>query len=109
MQKFVLCFLAVLLLVPVSTFGQNHNARKSATVKPITISGRVSEDGKILITKKGELLSVTNPATLAGHENQAVKVKCETSADHSVRVVSIKIVAAPATYHFNPNDSAFRR
>ena len=109
MKKFALCFLAVQLLVPVSAFGQNHKARKSSTVKPTTISGLVSEDGNQLITKSGELLAVTNPVMLVGHEKQQVKVKCETSADHRIRVVSLKVVAAPARYHFNPHDSAFRR
>lgn len=104
MKKLVLSFLAVPLLLPVSAFGQNHNAAKS-----ITISGRVSEDGKSLIARNGESWSVANAATLVGHENQQVKVKCETSADHSIRVRSLRIVATPVTYHANPGDSAFRR
>lgn len=109
MKKLVLCFLAVPLLLPVSAFGQEHNAAKSNAAKAITLSGRVSEDGKSLIAKNGESWSVTNPGTLTGHENQQVKVKCENSADHSVRVLSLKILAMPAVYHVNPGDSAFRR
>lgn len=108
MKKLVLSILAVPLLLPVPAAGQNHGD-KSRAAKSITISGLISEDGKSLITKNGESWSVTNPGTLAGHEKQRVKVKCETSADHSIRVVSVKTLATPATFHPNPGDSAFRR
>lgn len=108
MKKLVLSILAVPLLLPVPAAGQNPGDKSSAA-KSITISARVSEDGKSLVAKNGESWAVTNPGTLAGHEKQLVKAKCETSADHSIRVLSVKIVAVPATYHFNPSDSAFRR
>lgn len=108
MKKLVLSILAVPLLLPVPAAGQNQGGKPNAA-KSITISGRVSQDGKSLIATNSESWSVTNPGTLAGHENQQVKVKCETSTDHSIRVLSVKIVATPTTYHFNPNDSAFRR
>lgn len=105
MKKLVLCFLAAPLLLPVSAFGQDHKAAKA-----ITISGRVSEDGKGLIAKNGESWSVTNPDALAAHENQQVKVKCQiSSANHDIRVLSVRTVATPVTYHVNPGDSAFRR
>lgn len=109
MKKLVLFFLAVPLLLPVSAFGQDHNAAKSSSPKSITISGRVSEDGKTLTAKNGESWSVTNPSALTSRENQQVKVKCEAAANHSVRVISLKILATPVTYHANPGDSAFRR
>lgn len=109
MKKLILSFLAVPLLLPVFAFGQDRSEVKSTRAKPITISARVSEDGKSLIVKTGESWSVTNPATLAGHANQQVKAKCETAADHSIRVLSVKVVAMSATYHANPGDSAFRR
>lgn len=105
MKKLVLFILAVPLLLPVSAFGQNHN-----TAKAITMSGRVSEDGKSLITKTGEFWSVMNPGTLAEHVGQQVNVKCQiASAAHDIRVLSVKTVATPATFHPNPGDSAFRR
>ena len=110
MKKLVLCFLAVPLLLPVFAFGQNQNAAGSSSAKAITISGRVSEDGKSLIAKNGEPWTVANLGALAGHENQQVKIKClKILADHQLHVLSIKAVAAPATYHVYPSDSAFRR
>ena len=109
MKKLVLSLLAVPLLLPVSAFGQNQNAAKPNTAKAITMAGRVSADGKNLIATNGESWLVTNPDALTTHQNQQVKVKCETSADHSIRVLSVKFVAMPTAYHVNPGDSAFRR
>ena len=110
MKKLVLSLLAVPLLLPVSAFGQSHNAAKPNTAKAITMSGRVSADGKNLIATNGESWSVLNPDALAGHVSQQVKMKCQiSSATHDIRVLSVRIVAAPAAYHVNPSDSAFRR
>ena len=107
MKKLILSLLVTPLLLPVSATGQNHGDKSMS--KSITISGRVSEDGKSLIAKNGESWWATNPGALASHENQQVKIKCETSADHSIRVLSLKTLATPVTYHANPGDSAFRR
>lgn len=110
MKKLVLFFLAVPLLLPVSAFGQDHNAAKSSSPKSISISGRVSEDGKTLTAKNGESWSVTNPDALGGHVKQQVKVKCEVSSTtRDIRVLSVKTLATLAAYHANPGDSAFRR
>lgn len=108
MKKLVLSFLAVPLLLPVSAFGQNHSAGKSSVAKSLTISGRVNDDGKSLIAKNGESWSVTNPDVLAGHLKQQVKIKCQTTSDHHIRVVSVKAVT-PETYRVNLSDAAFRR
>lgn len=106
MKKIALCLLALPLFLPLSAAGQN----KSAIGKPFTVSGKVSPDGKSLIPANGEPWSVVNPATLAGHEGQQVKVKCQlSSAAHDIRVISIKLVATQIKYTANPGDSAFRR
>lgn len=111
MKILVLSFLAIPLLLPIPAAGQNNSSDKSGKAKPITISARVSEDGKSLIAKNGESWSVSNPAAMAGHESQQVKVKCQKiSADHLIQVLSVKTVAtAQIKYSANPGDSAFRR
>ena len=110
MKNLILSFLAIPFLLPIPAAGQNNNSGQSATAKSITISGRVSEDGKSLIAKNGEPWSVTNPDALTGHESQQVKVKCQVfSASYDVRVLSVKTVAAQVKYSANPGDSAFRR
>ena len=110
MKKLVLSFLAFPLLLPMPAASQNHGSGKAGTAKSVTISGRVSEDGKSLIAKNGQPWSVVNPDALAGHERQQVKIKCQKdSADRSVRVLSVKTVAAQIKFAPNPSDSAFRR
>ena len=110
MKKLALSFLAIPLLLPMPAAGQNNRSEKDRTAKSITISARVSEDGKSLIAKNGESWSVTNPGTLAGHESQRVKVKCQkVSADHLIQVISVKTMATQINYRANPSDSAFRR
>ena len=110
MKKLVLSFLAIPLLLPMPAAGQNTSSGKSSAAKSITISARVSEDGKTLIAKNGESWSITNPGALAGHESQLVKVKCQkVSADHLIEVLSVKTVATQVKFAANPSDSAFRR
>jgi hypothetical protein len=106
MKKIVLCLLTVPLFLPLSASGQ---AQVAKTSKPITISGRISDDGKSLIAKNGESWSVTNPDVLAGHFSQQVKIKCKTTSDHHISVVSVKSVPTQATYRVNLSDAAFRR
>ncbi len=110
MKKLVLSFLAIPLLLPMPAAGQSSRSDKSNTAKSITISARVSEDGKSLIAKNGESWSVANPGALTGHESQQVKIKCQkVSADHLIQVLSIKTLATQIKYTANPSDSAFRR
>ena len=110
MKKFVLSVLAIALLLPLPAVGQSNGSGKSSPAKSITISGRVSEDGKSVIANNGEPWSVTNPGALAGHESQQVRVKCQkTSADHLIQVLSVKTVATQIKFAANPGDSAFRR
>lgn len=110
MKKLTLSFLIVALLLPLTAAGQNNNGTKSSAPKSITVSGRISEDGRSLVAKNGESWSATNPEMLAGREGQQVKVKCQrTSADHHIHVLSVKVVATPTTFHVSPGDSAFRR
>lgn len=110
MKKLVLFLLAAPFVLPVPAAGQDHNTSKPNTTKPITISGRVSQDGKSPVAKNGESWSITNPDALAEHLSQLVKVKCQiSSATHDIRVLSVRIVAKPTIYHVNPGDAAFRR
>jgi hypothetical protein len=110
MKKLVLFFLLVPLLLPATAFGQNNGEGKSEKAKAATISGKVSEDGKGLIGKNGKPWLVVNPATLAGHEGQLVKVKCQlSSGGHDIHVLSVKTVATQTKYAVNLGDAAFRR
>jgi hypothetical protein len=110
MKRLVLSFLVVALLLPGTSNGQGNGQDKSAKLKASTISGKVSPDGKSLIGKKGEPWLVANPATLAGHEGQQVKVKCRISSiTREIQILSVKIVTAQTIYAVNLGDAAFRR
>jgi len=110
MKGLVLTFLVVALLLPGTANGQSNGQDKSLKLKASTISGKVSPDGKRLIGKNGEPWLVANPATLSGHEGQQVKVECQlSSADHNIRVLSVKTVATQTKYAVNLGDAAFRR
>ncbi|HYL83095.1 MAG TPA: hypothetical protein VE263_02580 [Candidatus Angelobacter sp.] len=107
MKRFVLFLLVVPFLLAGTAAAQDLGVNKS---KPVTLSGKVSEDGKNVIAKNGQTWLVTNPATLSGHEGQQVKVKCRISSDsHNLLVLSLKAVAVQTRYAVNPGDSAFRR
>jgi hypothetical protein len=110
MKKLVLSFLVVPLLLSGTASGQSNRQGKSAKPKASTISGKVSEDGKSLIGKNGGPWLVANPATLAGHEGQLVRVKCQlSSGGHDIHVLSVKTVATQTKYAVNLGDAAFRR
>lgn len=108
-MKLILSFLAVCLLLAATASGQTKAQGKS-TAKTFTIHGKVSPDGKLLIGKNGESWSVTNPASLAGHEGQFVKVKYQlTQVSQNINVVSLKILNSQTKGVPNPGDAAFRR
>ena len=110
MKRLVLSFLVIPLLFSGTANCQSDKQGKSAKLKASTISGKVSPDGKSLIGKSGEPWLVANPATLTGHEGQLVRVKCQlSSADHNMRVLSVKTVATQTKYAVNLGDAAFRR
>ena len=110
MKKLVLYILAVPFLLPASAFGQNHDATRSSSAKAVTISGRVSEDGKSLITRDGQAWPITNLGALSGHEGRQVKAKCQiASGTHDILVLSFRTVATQIKYAANSGDAVFRR
>ena len=62
--------LATLLVAPFLMLGtsaaQTSSSSKSAAPKTVSVTAKVSDDGKTLITKKGERWSIKNPEMLAG-------------------------------------------
>lgn len=86
-----------------------ENADSTITAKKaVMLSGRVSNDGKLLVSEDKDQWTVSNPAVISKHAGQFVNVKCQLSADqNSIHVLLVQPVAAQsASTH---NDSAFRR
>ena len=86
---------------------QNDEASASAQ-KVVTLAGRVSDDGKVLVSEDKDRWAVNNPGVLASHAGRAVTVKCQLSADqNSIHVLSV--TRADTKYIAAHNDAAFRR
>jgi hypothetical protein len=95
---------ATLLLVATAA------ARDRSSSKPVTLSGKVSDDCKTLVAQNNENWSITNPDAVAGREGRQVKIKCRVSAGrHEIQVLSVKPAVAQTAYFANKGDSAFRR
>ncbi len=62
------------------------------TMKEVTLSGKVGDDGKSFVTTKdNKSWTVANPEALKGHEGQEVKLKAQVDqAKNEIHVVSVK-------------------
>ena len=113
--KTVVAFAVVFLCVSASAQQNSRsgavrlqNNESSVARKAVTLSGHVSDDGRMLVSEDKDEWAVNNPATLASHAGQIVTVKCQLSADqNSIHVLSVK--AAETKYVAAHNDAAFRR
>jgi hypothetical protein len=80
----------------------------TASKKAVTLSGRVTDEGKTLVSEDADRWTVSNPGALAGQSGHLVTVKCQLSPDQSsIHVLSVK--AAETKYLATHNDAAFRR
>jgi hypothetical protein len=110
MKRFVLSLLLVPFLLLGTAAGQKTSESKAKSAKLLTVSGKVSEDGKSVMAKNGQAWSVSNPGTLVGYEGQQVKLKCQYSlGTHEIQVLFVKAIHAQPKYAAHPGDSAFRR
>ena len=73
----------------------NNSAEKSAA-KAVTLSGKISDDGKTLVSDKdNKSWTISNPDAVKGHEGHEVKVKAhEDAAKNEIHIVSLKMKSA---------------
>lgn len=120
MKKANLILLAFAVFVSASAMAQDQakpeDAKPASTRtqgtgrKALTMSGRVSEDGKAIVSDDDDIWDVSNSKVLTGHEGQQVTVKCQVSVDkNEIRVLSLKTAQGEVKYVANRGDSAFRR
>jgi hypothetical protein len=77
-------------------------------VQGVNLSGKVSNDGKMLLADDDNTWSVSNADVLKGLEGRYVTVKCRM--DPGKRAIRVLYVFEPDTKHSaNLGDSAFRR
>jgi hypothetical protein len=119
MKKWMFILFAFSFFMPVAALAQ-HSSKAAEAVpaapmpkvpkKAVAISGRVSLDGKTLISEENDIWNVSNPNVLAGHKGQQVSVKCQVQTDKSeIQVLSVKVAEQEVKSTANRGDSAFRR
>lgn len=78
--------------------------------KPLTVSGKVSNDGKSLLTDIDTEWTVSNADALKGHEGRLVRVKCFVDTEKNmIKVLSVRRDDSDSNYAARHTDSAFRR
>ena len=114
MKNTALALLAAILLVPGLVLAQEKTAESKPVVSPrisaktLMVSGKVSDDGKMLITDLDSEWTVSNAETLKGLEGRLVRVKCYVdSARNQLQILSVK--RENSDYAARQADSAFRR
>ena len=105
MKKLMLVFVAVALVMSLFALAQyttkpgedqtkQDNMKSENTAKKaVSISGKVSDDGKTIVSDKdNKTWKVSNPDTLKGHEGHHVTVKAHVDTDKDeIHVTSVKM------------------
>ena len=118
MKKGIFSILSVALVASSTVWAQDQvksgatntgaPTTQTNTSKPLTVLGRVSDDGKTLVTDIDSEWAVSNVDALKGFEGRRVTVKCYVDSDRSrIHVLSAK--ASDVKYASRLGDSAFRR
>ena len=65
---------------------------EKASSKAVSLSGKLSDDGKTFVDKDGKSWTVSNPDALKGHEGHEVTLKAHTDPfKNEIHVVSAKM------------------
>jgi len=75
------------------SMGQQTAATERTSMQAVTLSGKVSNDGRSFVSDKdNKQWMVSNPEALKGHEGQEVKIKAhEDAAKNEIHVASVKM------------------
>jgi hypothetical protein len=117
MKTSILIVIVILSLLPAAVAqdqaGSNDEARRAGSAmstKPLVVSGKVSLDGKSLLTDIDSEWVFSNPEVLKGHEGLRVTVKCYVDTGRSrIQILRVKKEESEIKYAARYNDSAFRR
>jgi len=65
---------------------------EKASAKAVSLSGKISADGKMFVDKDNKSWTVANPEALKGHEGHEVTLKAHVdAAKNEIHVVSVKM------------------
>jgi hypothetical protein len=71
---------------------KEDNPQAQKATKAVSLSGKLSDDGKTFVDKDGKSWTVGNPEALKGHEGHKVTLKVYADpAKNEVQVVSVKM------------------
>jgi len=110
--------LATLLLVSAVTLAQEKDkpalagpdSRSAASARPLTVLGKVSNDGKTFTTDIDSEWVVSNAEALKGQEGRRVMVKCYVDTEKNrIQVLLVKREESESNSIARYTDSAFRR
>jgi len=114
MKNAALALLAAILLLPGLVLAQEKTTESKPVASPrmsaktLMVSGKVSDDGKTLVTDLDSEWTVSNAEILKGLEGRLVRVKCYVdSARNQLQILSVK--RENSYYAARQADSAFRR
>jgi len=102
MKKLILISFSLALVMSLLAFAQENTKpsemkqepmkAEKASTKAMSISGKVSDDGKTFVDKDNKSWTVSNPEALKGHEGHEVTLKAhEDAAKNEIHVVSVKM------------------
>jgi hypothetical protein len=85
-------------------------AAQGMSGKTVTITGKVSDDGKTIVSDNDEKWAVSNTDALMGREGQQIMVRCRLDLEKDqIQIPSVKPGQNETKYVANKGDSAFRR
>jgi hypothetical protein len=102
MKKLILLPFALALVISILAFAQetakpgemkqDTAKAEKASAKAVSLSGKISADGKTFVDKDNKNWSVANPEALKGHEGHEVTLKAHVdTAKNEIHVVSVKM------------------
>lgn len=113
MKTTISATLATALLLSGSILAQEKPApaKQDMAAKVLLVSGRVSNDGKMLDTDLDSQWQISNPEALKGHEGRLVRIRCYVDTSRNkIQVLTVKKDDGDANYTATRHtDSAFRR
>ena len=78
------------------TMTSSPSSTSSISTNPMSISGKVSDDGKTFVSESdSKSWTVSNPEALKGHEGHQVTLSANVNADkNELQVLSVKMIKA---------------
>lgn len=104
MRTLVLVAIAVIVICGSALSQEKAAAAQTEHVaafapKPLTVSGKLSADGKIFLTDIDSEWMVSNVDAVKGHEGHLVRVKCFVDTEKSsIKILSLKREDSESTY-----------